>query len=170
MPQPEPLSKSAETSLVALSPRSLNVIEVINSEPNSRLYLFNQQSAIKKQDVHTPAVNNNRKPVQASTKQDINKNRLHPIKKLSRKFRKNGLGIVDSNFNSRFFYYIWKTEKSKNQGKYSAYIALMTLLAKLYGSLADLFAPLIAFICWVFKPESVNKKRRRLAARTQLHP
>ena len=162
MTQPEPPLKSAvkptETSLVPAQPRGLKSVRATNSEPNSRLYIFDNKPVIKKQDVHTPELYKNKKPAQASTKQEIDKNRLHPIKKLSRKFRKNGLNIIDSGFNSRFFYYIWKLEKNKNQARYGAYIALMTALAKLYGSLADLFAPMLAFIGWLVKPETPRRR------------
>ena len=158
MPQPEPLSKSAETSLVPVQSRSLTA-QIVNSEPNSRLYLFNQQPAVKKQEIHTPTADKKRTPVQASTKKEINKNRVHPIKKLSRKFRKNGLNIIDADFNSRFFYYIWKIDKNKGKGKYAAFIALMTVAAKLYGAVADLLAPALAFIGWLFRPEPARGKK-----------
>lgn len=171
MPQPELQSKSADKSHVPAqfrSAKSGQANQIVNSEPNSRLYIFNSPqpaSEVRKQDVHKTKAgiagpqNPNRKPAQASTKQVLNKNKIHPIKKLSRKFRKNGLGRIEAAFNARFFYYIWKTEKSKNPGKYYLYVKIMTALSKTYGTFADLFSPLIALLSEFFKPESIRKKR-----------
>ena len=180
MPQPQLMNKPADKSLVTVAneSRSLNssqavsIIQVESSEPNSRLYIFNHiavAQSSKKHDVHNTGKdaeanysrlshkpkNDSVLPKQASTKQDINKNKIHPIKRLNRKFRKNGLNIIDSRFNAYFFYYIWKIEKSGgNAGKYHRYVKIMTALAKLYGTAADLFSPIAVLFSEFFKSDT----------------
>ena len=138
---------------------------MVNGAPASKLYVFNQnqtpaKTVNKQQDVHKKT---NRPPAQAAAKRGTGKttgkNKIHPIKKLNRRFRKNGLTAVDSYFNARFFYYIWKMEKSSVRGndkKYGAYINIMTAIAKIYGITAELFLPLFSLLNAV-KPEPASK-------------
>ncbi|MCL2099743.1 MAG: peptidoglycan DD-metalloendopeptidase family protein, partial [Oscillospiraceae bacterium] len=104
---------------------------------------------------------------QAAAPPAADKNKIHPIKKLNKKFRKNRLNAVDSAFNAHFFYYIWRLEKSPNPAKYKACIIFMTILAKLYGTVIDFFAPMLSFIYKTFKPVPKRRKAgplRRAAA------
>lgn len=86
--------------------------------------------------------------------------KIHPIKKLNRKFRKVGLGYADASFNARFFYYIWKIEKAGTRsqvGKYNKYVKFMTMLAKIYGIAACVFMPVVILFN-LLKPEPLERK------------
>ena len=100
----------------------------------------------------------------AESESNKTENRIHPIKKLKGRFRKNGLGAVDSTFNAWFFYCLWRFENSKKRrnggnSRYLTYMKFMTAFAKIYGAFAKLlmvFAPLIA----AFKPKADSERVR----------
>ncbi|MCL2813801.1 MAG: peptidoglycan DD-metalloendopeptidase family protein [Oscillospiraceae bacterium] len=98
--------------------------------------------------------------------------KLPPVQRLAHRFKKNGLGRLDSYFNARFFYYAWKGDKKgretkdyietvakhpKGWGKnkeagdvyeknaYDRYMAYMTLIAGIWGFFGALFAPVRKF-------------------------
>ena len=98
--------------------------------------------------------------------------KIHPVKRLKNKFRKNGLNIIDSYFNAYFFYYIWKGEKKGRKVKeslntvanhpvawsadtsndsvyeknvYDKYISYMTSLSKFVGVISWIFSPVRNF-------------------------
>ena len=167
MPQPEAPIIPAEKPSIPAQRRDSKVTRqarIVNSEPDSKLYVFGRHNytAANSREIHKSADDKKRRLAQASTKKDIDKKKIHPIKKLKRKFRKNGLGAADAGFNARFVYYIWKTQESKKPGKFAVYIAVMTAFAKIYGTLADLFAPLLALMGWLLKPEAGRSRFRPL--------
>ena len=107
----------------------------------------------------------------AESRSNKTENRVHPVKKLRKRFRKNGLGTVDSAFNAWFFYCLWRFENSKKRrrgsdSRYLMYMKLMTAVAKIYGTFAELlmvFAPLVS----AFKPEpDIVRVRGRWLKRT----
>jgi len=100
-------------------------------------------------------------------KNEKNEKKLSPVKRLVRRFRRSGLGALDSYFNARFFYYAWKSEKKGRKIKnciktvaehpkgwargdapgdvyeknaYDRYMGLMTAIAELWGFVCAVFA------------------------------
>ena len=97
--------------------------------------------------------------------------KLPTVKRLAYKFKKNGLGVIDSYFNACFFYCEWKSEKKGRKTKdylstiakhprgwgkktngavykknaYDNYMSLMTGAAKVAGAAASVFAPVGKF-------------------------
>ena len=93
------------------------------------------------------------------------------VKSLVGKFKKNGLGLLDSYFNAYFFYYEWKSEKKGRKLKeefktvakhpvgwgrqtnesvyekntYDKYLSRMTNIAKLSGIISSAFIPVKKF-------------------------
>ena len=91
--------------------------------------------------------------------------KLPPVKRLINRFRKNGLGRIDSYFNAYFFYYDWKSEKKGRRPKeylrtvarhprgwakktneavyekniYDRYLSLLTVIAKISGAVSAVF-------------------------------
>ena len=83
-----------------------------------------------------------KKPVQpvvqnANIKNEVKK--LPTVTRLAGRFKKNGLGVIDSYFNASFFY--CQYYKSKNKNGYGKYLALLTFIAKLWGFILDILSP-----------------------------
>ena len=139
---------------------ALRMVKAAAAEPNNTLYIPNRAPKPK------PA------PLPAPKAPPAPAKKLSPVKRLAHRFKKNGLGKLDSYFNARFFYYAWKSEKkgrkpkdyiattashpkgwSKNrsagdvyeENAYDRYMAYMTFVAKLWGSVCAVFAPLRNF-------------------------
>jgi len=102
---------------------------------------------------------------------NINHKKIPSVKSLISKFRKNGLGIIDSYFNAYYFYYEWKSEKKGRRPKeylktvarhpkgwakksndavyekniYDKYLSVLAGIAKLSGAISSVFAPVGKF-------------------------
>lgn len=197
-------------ALVPVQPKqpaqSVQPVRLVNSEQNSRLYVFDNSISSGAKNAQNPRQSNNiqpyinanaksvanvnvngngikttavclppqkhvqavKPPVKAVTAANINKNnyknkteetpRVSPVKKLAVKFRKLGLGTVDSYFNAYFFYYQWKSDKrtaAHKKNEYAKYIALLTLIAKIWGFIASalsIFNPLVTAAGYFAKP------------------
>lgn len=128
--------------------------------PAERILMLMNQTQTKK----TPS----RMPPHAAKSEK----KLSPVQRLARRFKKNGLGKIDSYFNARFFYYTWKSEKkgretkdyietvakhpmgwSKNKdagdvyekNAYDRYMGYMTFIAGVWGFFCAVFAPVRKF-------------------------
>ena len=141
----------------AAATNALQMVKAADGDPNATLYLPNRAAParVPAPRAHSPAAAKNAK-------------KLPPVKRLADKFKKNGLGRIDSYFNARFFYYAWKGEKkgrktkeyiettakhpkgwskSKDAGDvyeknaYDRYMAAMTFAARLWGFACAFFAP-----------------------------
>lgn len=153
---------------------------------NSQVYLSKPQAqpppqskAISKSTAVT-AVKPAQNPKVPGNKLNNNKNQNNanantqpPVKRLADKFKKSGLGIIDSYFNAYYFYYNWKSEKNgrkpkaclatiaqhprgwgRNRGNseiyenntYDKYMAFLTFIAKLWGFVCVLLKPVSNFL------------------------
>jgi len=72
------------------------------------------------------------------------------VKRLADRFKKSGLGVIDSYFNACFFYCQYHKSKketikpeseAQSKGRYGAYIVFLTFIAKLWGFILDIISP-----------------------------
>ena len=180
-------------------PNQVNQVQITNNEPNSTLYIFAPdtnaksnpqqpmllQSGNPQVQVYVP------KPVQIQKDKNIpvktvktaetapktqtsqsGGKKQSPVKHLAGKFRKSGLGVIDSYFNALYLYYGWKSDRTERKtrdyletiarhprgwGKdksnadvyeknsYDKYLAFLAFLARIWGFICSLFKPLSNF-------------------------
>ena len=127
-------------------------INSINKNADAKIKML----AAPRSNSKSVVVVNNRQVISASARQPIpvqssnnNKNteyqRQSPVKRLAKKFKRGGLGTIDSYFNAYFFYYQWKFDKAnkakKDSGEYGKNLRLLEHIAKIWGFILSLFAP-----------------------------
>ena len=143
-------------------------VQAVNSsEPNSTLYILtpavnktkqNNQPRQFSQANQLVPVNQPRQLQPAAKtagtiKNENNNNNIKdtkkqpPVKRLAQRFKKNGLGFIDSYFNAYFFYYQWKSAKKNRKTKdnpdnpYKKHLDFLTLIARLWGVICNFFTP-----------------------------
>jgi len=164
-----------------------------NRQTRPRLNQVNPQN--KRQPTALTTVQPVRKPVQANNTgvknagDKINK-KANPVKRAANKFKRSGLGTIDSHFNAYFIYYEWKSSKQRRYTKsylktiakhprgwtkrkdnnavyesniYDRYLALLTFIAKLWGFICGLFNPAYKFFQSVGEFISTSGKSSKAA-------